>query len=351
MGRESSKIVGITSFLGIQTTNNHPLKQPLDEAKMTGSSPEIHMIGKTHTLGHSAAALAHKHSLLVNGSHKPCPGHALSSPDLLSTCSSPDLISSVLERYRLAVAEAELRAAVPQQQQQMAPSHRGVPHVSGLWPTNSSVLPASPLLNTALQPAVIENPNKNDFGKAVANSPKKFAVTEIQDAQRDNEVQNLNNRLNKEPIRLKGRRKSPSGTHGQQAHHRPPVPKMKGSGHQNNSYLAQAGHIYYPQSSPFAMIYGGFRQPKNDPAVPDERPSLRALVCNDGPKIASQHPVHHPYEVIFPFCAFLLRSSITLPQPAKTHIVERLCVCVCVCSKASAFCHLLSSQHPGRLGG
>ncbi|VDM22926.1 unnamed protein product [Wuchereria bancrofti] len=38
---------------------------------MTGSSPEIRMIGGgTHTLGRSAAALVHKHSLLANGSQK-----------------------------------------------------------------------------------------------------------------------------------------------------------------------------------------------------------------------------------------------------------------------------------------
>lgn len=39
--------------------------------QMTGSSPEIRMIGGgTHTLGRSAAALVHKHSLLANGSQK-----------------------------------------------------------------------------------------------------------------------------------------------------------------------------------------------------------------------------------------------------------------------------------------
>lgn len=51
--------------------NFHLKKKEKTFSQMTGSSPEIRMIGgATHTLGRSAAALVHKHSLLANGSQK-----------------------------------------------------------------------------------------------------------------------------------------------------------------------------------------------------------------------------------------------------------------------------------------
>lgn len=89
------------------------------------------------------------------------PSHALSSPDLLSTChSSPDLITSVLERYRLAVAEAELRAAaVASQKPSQLQRLNGTTQSGGHWQTikgcGNYMLPSPPPINVKSQVYIV----------------------------------------------------------------------------------------------------------------------------------------------------------------------------------------------------
>uniref|UniRef100_A0A914RS02 Uncharacterized protein n=1 Tax=Parascaris equorum TaxID=6256 RepID=A0A914RS02_PAREQ len=85
----------------------------LTEQMTSGSSPEIHMMGAAQR--RYAAVVARKHSALtqhsngnvVTNPNQMSSAHALSSPDLLSAAhSTPDLISTVLNRYKLAVAKS-----------------------------------------------------------------------------------------------------------------------------------------------------------------------------------------------------------------------------------------------------
>uniref|UniRef100_A0A915PMP0 Tyrosine-protein phosphatase domain-containing protein n=1 Tax=Setaria digitata TaxID=48799 RepID=A0A915PMP0_9BILA len=252
---------------------------------MTGSSPEIRMIGGTHTLGRSAAALVHKHSLIANGSQKASPGHALSSPDLLSTCrSSPDLITSVLDRYRLAVAEAELRAAtVSSQPQSQLKCLNSSTQTGGHWQTVNNY--ANYALSSS--PAVAdEEPTRSDENAKTATPATRFMMMEVAEVEA------------KDAIKPKIRKKSlPLITSPPQVslYHRPVAPKFKGQTHPV-SYLAQAGHIYYPPSSPLTHIHETVRQ-QNDETNGFGNTNESNL-ASSGLKLPSVFSAQHRYEVI-----------------------------------------------------
>ncbi|VBB34176.1 unnamed protein product, partial [Acanthocheilonema viteae] len=263
---------------------------------MTGSSPEIRMIGGgTHTLGRSAAALVHKHSLLANRSQKASPGHALSSPDLLSTCrSSPDLITSILNRYRLAVAEAELRAAAVVSQKSPQLQHlNGIIQTGGHWQTikgcGNYMLPSPPPINIKSQPNMNEESQQTDDSTETLSA--RFMVMEVAEAK-------INQHMSKDVVRPKIRKKSlPVISSPSQAsfYHRPTAPKIKNQAHPI-SYLSQAGHIYYPPSSPLAQIHEVYRQ-QNGGTSGFGNPS-ESTYANSALKQPPLFSAHHRYEVI-----------------------------------------------------
>ncbi|OZC12185.1 hypothetical protein X798_00706 [Onchocerca flexuosa] len=269
---------------------------------MTGSSPEIRMIGGTHTLGRSAAALVHKHSLLANVSQKVSPGHALSSPDLLSTChSSPDLITSVLDRYRLAVAEAELRTAeiVASQMPSQLRHLNGTIQTGGHQQTTKNygnyVLPSPPPMNTAPQSSIDKECQRIGDSTKTSTLATGFTVMEMAEPEAKEHIL-------KDTVRPKIRKKSlPLISPSSQTsfYHRPAAPKVKDQAHPI-SYLAQAGHIYYPPSSPLAQIhevYGQQNGETNGFGSLSES-NLGTTYANSALKLPSSFSGHHRYEVI-----------------------------------------------------
>ncbi|EJW85937.1 hypothetical protein WUBG_03153, partial [Wuchereria bancrofti] len=270
---------------------------------MTGSSPEIRMIGGgTHTLGRSAAALVHKHSLLANGSQKTSPAHALSSPDLLSTChSSPDLITSVLDRYRLAVAEAELRAAAVVLQKPSKLQHlNGTIQAGGHWQTvkgcGNYILPSQQSTNVKSQQNMNEeSQRKNGDNTKTATHAKRFMMMDVAKAE-------FKDHISKDVVRKKiCKKSSPMLTSPSQASffHRPTTSKIKGQT-RPISYLAQAGHIYYPPSSSFVQIHDIYRQQNgttNNFASPNES-NLGVTHANNAMKLPPTFSAHHRYEII-----------------------------------------------------
>ncbi|CAG9531167.1 unnamed protein product [Cercopithifilaria johnstoni] len=265
---------------------------------MTGSSPEIRMIGGgTHTLGRSAAALVHKYSLLANGSHKASPTHALSSPDLLSTCrSSPDLITTVLDRYRLAVAEAELRAAAavsqkPSQLQYLNGTIQTGRHWHTMKRCENYMLPSPPPINVKSQPNKDEESQRTSDSTKTATLAGRFMMMEVADAK-------AKEHISKDTVRPKIlKRPLPIISSSSQAsfYHRPTASKVKGQAHPI-SYLAQAGHIYYPPSSPLAQIREVYRQQNGETSGFG---SLNEpIYANNALKKSSIISAPHRYEVI-----------------------------------------------------
>lgn len=287
---------------------------------MTGSSPEIRMIGGgTHTLGRSAAALVHKHSLLANGSQKTSPAHALSSPDLLSTChSSPDLITSVLDRYRLAVAEAELRAAAVVSQKSSKLQHlNGTIQTGRHWQTvkgcRTYILPSSQsTIVKSQQNMNDESQRKNGDNSKIATHTTRFMMMD------GGTKKDFNEQITKDVLRKKLCKKSSpmitttsSSTssssqatffhhHQHQNHHNhPTTSKIKGQTHPI-SYLAQAGHIYYPPSSSFMQIHDIYRQQNgktNNFGSPNET-NLGVTHANNAMKLSQAFLTHQRYEII-----------------------------------------------------
>ncbi|VDK89230.1 unnamed protein product, partial [Onchocerca ochengi] len=268
---------------------------------MTGSSPEIRMIGGTHTLGRSAAALVHKHSLLANVSQKVSPGHALSSPDLLSTCrSSPDLITSVLDRYRLAVAEAELRAAaivasqMPSQLRRLNGTIQTGEHRQTMKCYGNYVLPSPPPISTAPQSSMDKECQRIGDNTKTSTLATGFTVMEVAEPEAKEHIL-------KDSVRPKIRKKSLPLISPSQAsfYHRPAAPKVKGQTHPA-SYLAQAGHIYYPPSSPLAQIHEVYRQQNDETNGLGSlsESNLGTTYANSALKLLSSFSGHHHYEVI-----------------------------------------------------
>ncbi|KAM3717829.1 Tyrosine-protein phosphatase non-receptor type [Dirofilaria immitis] len=265
---------------------------------MTGSSPEIRMTGGTHTLGRSAAALVHKHSLLANGSQKISPGHALSSPDLLSTCrSSPDLITSILDRYRLAVAEAELAATATAAATSQKPSH--LQHLNGTiqngihWQTTKAygnyVLPSPPPITTTSQTSMNEECQRIEDTATLAT---KFMVMDVAKAEARKHISKdaaIRPKMCKESLPLI------SPPFQVSSYRRPGASKVKSQA-QPISYLAQAGHIYYPPSSPLAQTHRIYRQ-QNGFGSPSE-PNLGATYTSNALKLPPLFSANHRYEVI-----------------------------------------------------
>ncbi|EFO19376.2 hypothetical protein LOAG_09119, partial [Loa loa] len=266
---------------------------------MTGSSPEIRMIGGgTHTLCRNAAALVHKHSLLANGSQKTSPGHALSTPDLLSSCrSSPDLITSVLDRYRLAVAEAELRAAVisqkPSQLQHLNGTIQAGGHLQTMKSCGNYMLPSPPSMNVKSQRGMNKESQRTGDNIKTATPATKFMVMEVAEAE-------MKEHMSKDAMRPKIRKKSlpvMSSPPQTSFYHRSTASKIKGQAHPL-SYLAQAGHIYYPPSSPLTQIHEIYRNNETSGFGSSNEPNSGATYSNSVLKSPPLFSGHHRYEVI-----------------------------------------------------
>ncbi|VDN00973.1 unnamed protein product [Thelazia callipaeda] len=242
---------------------------------MTGSSPEIRMIGRG--MHRSAAALVHKHSLNEDGPQKISPAHALSSPDLISTCrSSPDLITSVLERYKLAVAEAELRASAASTVAPLQKSHpqsqTNAIQTTNHWRTvNNDANHSVPAVSS---PGInVPQANLNDNSLQIDDTKSKpaiqrFLMMGLTEGKSDGAL--LSSVTKECGSSSKAYMKSvPFLASLQQPFlcHQPVMSKVKGH-HQSQahhvSYLAQAGHIYYPPSSPLTQNYETYRKESNE---------------------------------------------------------------------------------------
>ncbi|MCP9262391.1 hypothetical protein DINM_005784 [Dirofilaria immitis] len=240
---------------------------------MTGSSPEIRMTGGTHTIRSKCCSIS----------------HALSSPDLLSTCrSSPDLITSILDRYRLAVAEAELAATATAAVTSQKPSH--LQHLNGTiqngihWQTTKAygnyVLPSPPPITTTSQTSMNEECQRIEDTATLAT---KFMVMDVAKAEARKHISKdaaIRPKMCKESLPLISSFSTP---------------KVKSQA-QPISYLAQAGHIYYPPSSPLAQTHRIYRQ-QNGFGSPSE-PNLGATYTSNALKLPPLFSANHRYEVI-----------------------------------------------------
>lgn len=130
----------------------------------------------------------------------------------------------------------------------------------------------------------------------IATMAARFVVMEVAEAE-DKE-----HNISKDVMRSRTRKKSlPVMSSLSQAtfYQRPTAPKVKGQAHPI-SYLAQAGHIYYPPSSPLGQIHEVYRQQNGEAngfGSPSE-PNLGATYANSALKSPSLFSAHHRYEVI-----------------------------------------------------
>lgn len=112
------------------------------------------------------------------------------------------------------------------------------------------------------------------------------------------EASDAKNRITNDTVRAKIREKSlPSPQTS--FYHRPMAPKVKSQAH-SNSYLAQAGHIYYPPSSQLAQIHEVNRQPDDERSSFGglSEPNLCTTYGNSALKIPTIFSAHNRYEVI-----------------------------------------------------
>lgn len=223
-------------------------KRQIPAVKLAGSSPEIHMIGNAQRRG--AAALAHKHSMINQTTSKyaadqdQAPAHALSSPDLLGKCqSNPDLISSAIDRYKLAVAQSELKNSIGKNS--LAPqTSSAYMEASRLLHYSVQALP-SHIDSVGCQPSALFQPSTSTayIGPCGVIQPSTSAAAAIPTA-------TVNPRLKRgapsslQNVNIVSQQPHQNGCQRNPMYHRAPS--------QVPSYLAQAGQIYYPQSSPFA---------------------------------------------------------------------------------------------------
>uniref|UniRef100_A0A0N5AJX0 protein-tyrosine-phosphatase n=1 Tax=Syphacia muris TaxID=451379 RepID=A0A0N5AJX0_9BILA len=221
-------------------------KKYLSSAKTAGSSPEIHMIGVGKNRDCNTS-LMHKQSLVspadlrTTRCQKRPPTHALSSPDLLTKCqSTPDLVSSNINRYKMAVAKRDLQN---KECSCITNEHRvnEYPNPAVSQPSNGYDLA---FVSTSMATTNCSYSPSTSIGySACCNVPMQSSATndgQFSAVKRHSVPQNSNESclMNKHSDRC---RRMVHNMH----YHRAPAPAT--------SYYAQAGQIYYPQSSPLTQ--------------------------------------------------------------------------------------------------
>lgn len=222
-------------------------KNQLASTITSGSSPEIHMMGAAQR--RYAAVVARKHSAVTQHSkgnivanpNQMSNAHALSSPDLLSAAhSTPDLISSVLNRYKLAVAKSGPYTDIAYCARH--PCTPSLPYsqcramlvdpTTAATPPSSHVAPktfVSPSIGRGCTNAITTQPSTSSHHTTQNCPPRRCEHSSIQ---------NVDRVLWREDCVTQA---SSSG------YDRIAMP--------SSSYHAKAGQIYYPQSSPFACAH------------------------------------------------------------------------------------------------
>lgn len=135
-----------------------------------------------------------------------------------------------------------------------------------------------------------ESQQTNDSTKT-ATLAARFMAMEVAEAK-------VKEHMSKDIVRPKIRKKSlPVISSPSQAfYHRTTAPKVKGQAHPV-SYLAQAGHIYYPPSSPLAQIHEVYRQHNDETNDGFGNPNEPTYV-NSALKQPLPFSAHQRYEVI-----------------------------------------------------
>ncbi|KHN75298.1 Tyrosine-protein phosphatase non-receptor type 14 [Toxocara canis] len=263
----------------------------------SGSSPEIHMMGVAQR--RYAPLVTHKHFAHSKGAalttqNQMYNGHALSSPDLLSTShSTPELISSVLNRYELAVAARELQTSGIS-----SPCHADAPSVpySQLIEAQPAIMPTSPVANrTFMPPSAASGCRKASVEASTSSHATGLASCGLRSAQ------NVECGLWREGCIASA---PPNSGHDR-------IDCITTS---SASYHAQAGHVYYPQSCAHPAQPP---PPTSNSASPHKNSYMRApptLFGNSTAAIAAS-----------PFQPSSTSVQCTDPQPSTSGVLASLC--------------------------